>query len=70
MLLRELALRDRPGGQLLAVFDAYCGTFDGETALGAAYRLAPPAAIRAAQASVIAKGLVPPDAYRPGAPAA
>lgn len=65
-LLRELAVRDIPGGPLLIIFDEYCAepTYDGGVAaLTQAYRTAPPTAIRAAKQAVIDKGLLPPQAY-------
>jgi hypothetical protein len=67
-VLRELAIRDRPGGPLLAVFDTYCANPShdgGEEALMAAYRIAPPEVVRMAQESVVAKGLMPPGTYIP-----
>jgi hypothetical protein len=67
-LLRELALQDRPGGPLLATFEAYLAdpAHDSATALEAAYAVADPAQVRAAQARVVSKGLMPPGTYGPG----
>lgn len=64
-LLRELAVRDPPGGPLLAIFDTYCAdpATGGEAALTAAYRIAPPATLRAAQQAVVAQGLLPAGAF-------